>query len=191
MVGMKKFALIFALCFPLFIFAQADEDSYVYGDTPKAKKDDESSKGKFDWKRVTVGGGLGATFGDLTYFEISPTVGYYLTDNILAGIGGTYIYYSDNVYKYKTNIYGGSIFTQYLFKDIPILAHAETNLMNYFSYNRQERINAVGVFLGGGLKQQMGGGRSYISILVLWDINETQDSFYPNPIIRGGISIGL
>ncbi len=190
MVGMKKIALILVLCIPLMMFAQADEDSYVYGDTPEVKKDDESSKGKFDWKRVNIGGGIGATFGDLTYFEISPTVGYYLTDNILAGIGGTYIYYSDNVNKYKTNIYGGSIFTQYLFKDIPILAHAETNLMNYFSYNRQERINAVGVFLGGGLKQQMG-GRSYLSILVLWDINETQDSFYPNPIIRGGISIGL
>ncbi|MBI2281746.1 MAG: hypothetical protein HYU68_13810 [Bacteroidetes bacterium] len=187
----KQFlAILLLFISPIIGFSQADEDSYVYGDTPETKPDSEKS-GKFDWDRVTVGGGLGATFGDLTYFEIAPAVGYYITDNILAGVGGTYIYYSDNVYKYKTNIYGGTIFTEYLFKDLPILAHAETNLMNYFSRNRQARINAVGVFLGGGLKQQLGDGRSYLSILVLWDINETQDSFYPNPIIRGGISIGL
>jgi hypothetical protein len=187
----KQFlAILLLFISPVIGFSQADEDSYVYGDTPKTKADSEKS-GKFDWDRVTLGGGLGATFGDLTYFEISPAVGYYITDNILAGVGGTYIYYSDNINKYKTNIYGGTIFTQYLFKDLPILAHAETNLMNYFSWNRQARINAIGVFLGGGLKQQLGDGRSYLSILVLWDINETKDSFYPNPIIRGGISIGL
>lgn len=186
----KQFLAILLFITPILGFSQADEDSYVYGDTEKAQTK-TAATGKFDWDRVTVGGGLGATFGDLTYFEISPTVGYYITDNILAGFGGTYIYYSDNVNKYKTNIYGGTIFTEYLFKDLPILAHAETNLMNYFSWNRQARINAVGVFLGGGLKQRLGDGRSYLSILVLWDVNETQDSFYPSPIIRGGISIGL
>ena len=187
---MKRILLFLLIATPFIGFAQADEDSYVYGDTPKAKADTEKT-GKFDWKRVTVGGGIGATFGDLTYFEISPTVGYYLTDQLLTGVGATYIYYSDNIYKYKTNIYGGTIFTQYLFKDMPILAHAETNLMNYFSFDRQARINAIGVFLGGGLKQQIGDGRSYLSILILWDVNESKDSFYPNPIIRGGISFGL
>lgn len=186
----KQILILLLFCSPILSYSQADEDSYVYGDTQKAKADSEKS-GKFDWKRVTVGGGLGATFGDLTYFEISPTAGYYITDNILAGIGGTYIYYSDNINEYKTNIYGGTLFTEYLFKDLPILAHAETNLMNYYSWNSQARINAVGVFLGGGLKQQLGDGHSYLSILVLWDVNETKDSFYPNPIIRGGIAIGL
>ncbi len=187
---LKKLFIFILFISPFVLLAQVDDDSYVYGDTPSAKEKSEST-GKFDWKRVTLGGGLGATFGDLTYFEISPTAGYYLTDNILSGIGATYIYYSDNINLYKTNIYGGTVFTEYLFKDLPILAHAETNLMNYYSWNKQARINAVGVFLGGGLKQQLGDGHSYLSILLLWDINETKDSFYPNPIIRGGISIGL
>jgi len=187
----KQFLAILLLSIsPIIGFSQADEDSYVYGDTPKTTTNSEKT-GKFDWDRVTIDGGLGATFGDVTYFEISPTIGYYLTDNILAGVGGTYIYYSDNINKFKTNIYGGTIFTQYLFKDLPILAHAETNLMNYFSFTRQSRISVAGVFLGGGLKQQMGDGRSYLSILILWDVNETEDSFFPSPIIRGGISIGL
>lgn len=186
----KLFVVLFIFLIPNLVFSQVDEDSYVFDDSKKAKVDEEK-KGKFNWKRVTVGGGLGATFGDLTYFEISPTVGYYLTDQLLTGIGGTYIYYSDNVYKYKTNIFGGNIFTEYLFKDLPIMAHVETNLMNYFSWNEQQRINAIGVFVGGGLKQQLGDGRSYLAILILWDVNESKDSFYPNPIIRGGISIGL
>lgn len=186
----KQILVFFILCSPFLGFSQADEDSYVYGDTPSTPTKSTSTR-KFDWKRVTVGGGLGATFGDLTYLEISPSLGYYITNNIVAGFGGTYIYLSDNINKYKTNILGGNIFTQYLFKDLPVLVHAETNLMNYFSWNRQVRINAIGVFLGGGLKQQMGDGRSYLSILILWDVNETKDSFYPSPIIRGGISIGL
>jgi len=172
-------------------YSQTDEDAYVYGDnSSSSNSSSNSSKGKFSWDRVTVGGGLGATFGDITYFEISPTVGYYLTDNILAGIGGTYIYFSDNIRDYSTNMYGGNIFTQYLFNDLPVLAHAETALMNYYSFNREKRITATAVLLGGGLKQSFG-GRSYLSILVLWDINETEDSFYPNPIIRAGVAIGL
>ncbi|MCB9361386.1 MAG: hypothetical protein H6588_08795 [Flavobacteriales bacterium] len=182
---------ILSLSFSTGVFAQVDDDAYVYGDDRGSSKDDaKKSDGKFDWSRVTVGGGLGATFGDITYFELAPTVGYYLTDNVLVGLGGTYIYYANNVYDYKTNMYGGNVFTQYMFNGLPVLAHAETALMNYYSFNREARITTTAVLLGGGLKQDFG-GRSYLSILVLWDINETEDSFYPNPIIRAGIAIGL
>jgi hypothetical protein len=87
-------------------------------------------------------------------------------------------------------MYGGNVFTQYMFNNLPVLAHAETALMNYYSFNRSARITTTAVLLGGGLKQDFG-GRSYLSILILWDINETEDSFYPNPIIRAGIAIGL
>lgn len=186
---MKKVLLLFCLLASVVSYAQTDEDAYVYGDDNSSSQN-TSSNGKFDWKRLTVGGGLGATFGDITYIEVSPTVGYYFTDNILAGIGGTYIYYSDNVYKYKTNMYGGNVFTQYFFNDLPVLAHAETALMNYYSFAKEKRITSTAVLLGGGLRQQFG-GRSYLSILVLWDINQTEDSFYPNPIIRAGVAIGL
>lgn len=186
---MKKILFIFCLIFSVSLFAQTDEDAYVYGDETSST-DNTSSNGKFDWKRVTVGGGLGASFGNITYFEISPTVGYYLTDNFLAGIGGTYIYYSDNIYKYKTNMYGGNVFTQYKIKDLPILAHAETALMNYYSFNKERRVTTTAVLLGGGLRQDFG-QRSYMAILVLWDINQNEDSFYPNPVIRAGIAFAL
>jgi len=186
----RYLALILGLTFSVVALGQTDEDAYVYGDDRGSSKTDKVSTGKFDWDRVTVGGGLGATIGDITYFEIAPTFGYYLTDNILVGMGGTYIYYSNNIYNYKTNMYGANVFTQYLFNNMPVLAHAETALMNYESFTREKRITTTAVLLGGGLKQDFG-GRSYLSILILWDINETEDSFYPNPIIRAGIAIGL
>ncbi len=186
----RYLVLILGLTFSTVSMAQVDDDAYVYGDDRGSSKTEKESTGKFDWDRVTVGGGLGATFGDITYFEIAPTFGYYLTDNILVGVGGTYIYYSNNIYNYKTNMYGGNVFTQYMFNNLPVLAHAETALMNYYSFNREKRITTTAVLLGGGLKQDFG-GRSYLSILILWDINETEDSFYPNPIIRAGIAIGL
>lgn len=186
---MNRILVFLFLFLSIASFAQTDEDAYVYGDNNSSSQNN-TSNGKFDWSRLTVGGGLGATFGDITYFEISPTVGYYFTDNILAGVGGTYIYYSDNVYNYKTNMYGGNVFTQYFFNDLPVLAHAETALMNYYSFSREKRITSTAVLLGGGLRQDFG-GRSFLSILVLWDINQTEDSFYPNPIIRAGVAIGL
>lgn len=189
---MKKI-LIFTLLlfFGVAVIAQTDDDeSYVYGDVSGSNKEDNSSKGKFDWSRMIVGGGMGATFGDLTYVEVSPTVGYFLTDQIIVGLGGTYIYFHDKRVDYKTNIYGGNLYTQYLFEDLPILVHAETALVNYQSFLKERRINSVAVLVGGGLKQQVG-DRSYLSILMLWDLNETDDSFYPNPIIRAGIAIGL
>lgn len=46
--------------------------------------------------RIFFGGDLGLQFGNLTYIDVSPLVGYKITDKLHAGIGPTYIYY-----KYK------------------------------------------------------------------------------------------
>ena len=74
---------------------------------------------------------------------------------------------------------------------MPFLAHAEIELIN-IQWTPEERKNIVNPYIGGGLKQ-MFGGRSYLYILVLWNLNETKESFVfqPNPVIRGGIAIGL
>jgi len=186
----KTLLIILAIFSVTFVFSQ-DEDSYVYGDTQSNNSDSKFSGNGFDWERVTVGGGLGLTFGTFTIIEISPTFGYYLTDNVLAGIGGNYTYYEDKTINFNTSLYGGRVFGEYIFQDLPILLHTEAEMIN-IEVGLNERLNIYNLYVGGGFKQQIG-ATSYFYLLGLWNLNETKESFYiqPNPIIRAGVAIGL
>lgn len=188
----KSFFIIISLFFVSLASAQ-DDDSYVYGDSDsEVTSEDEITKAGFDWDKVTVGGNLGMTFGTITYIEIAPTAGYYLTEEIIAGAGVNYIYYAEKRINYSTSIYGGKVFAQYLFPDLPILAHTEAEFINLDLTGNNERTTIVNLYVGGGFKQDMGGG-SYLYILGLYNLNETKESFFlqPNPLIRIGFAIGL
>lgn len=191
---LKLILFITLLVTSIVLFAQ--DDTYVYGDYGAAKKKNELPKG-FDWEKVTIGGTLGASFGsDQTYFEIAPQFGYFLTENILIGVGGNYTYFEDRQFDVSTSLYGARIFSQYVFEELPILAHVEGELINIelfgSSFNSTERVNIYNFYVGSGLKQNLGGS-SYIYILALFNLNETEESrlIQFNPIIRGGIAIGL
>lgn len=186
----KSLLLIFTVIAVLYCQAQVD-DNYVYGDTG-AKSKKTVQKSGFDWSRTTIGGGFGMTFGDYTIIDVSPTFGYYITDELLAGIGGTYTYYSEKQTNFSTSLYGGRVFTEYLFSNFPLLAHAELEVLNIEDFSDGSRVNVINPYVGGGLKQSIG-GNSYFYIIALWNLNETPESYalQPNPIIRGGIAIGL
>lgn len=82
-------------------------------------------------ERISIGGALGFGFGSNSILiDVSPIIGYSLTDNLILGVGLTYKYYQlmDYYYNYddkaysdsKNNIYGGSIFARYFFTGIGI-----------------------------------------------------------------------
>lgn len=190
----KYFLLILTLLLTNFLLAQ-DEDSYVYGDTEtELKKDTKNGVGGgIDWSRVSVGGGLGMTFGTVTYIEIAPTVSYFVTDHFLYGVGLNYMYYEDKNVRFETHSFGGKVFSQYLLDILPVLAHVEAEVINADSYSHPgERVNVVNLYVGGGLSQRMG-DRSYLYILMLWNLNDYNDSVLtqPNPIMRIGIGVGI
>jgi hypothetical protein len=192
----KYLILIFSLIVSTSAFSQ-DDDPYVYGDNTPKPKPTNKKKG-FDWSNTTIGGGFGLVLGDVTIVEVAPTLGYYLTDNFLVGIGANYAYEENRTYyNYIANTYGGKIFAQYLLENAPLLAHAEiesANIgINYLdSYYEDLQFNLINVYVGGGLKQRMG-GNSFVYVLVLYNLNETKESnyFQQNPIIRIGFAIGL
>jgi len=179
--------------------------------------------------RLYFGGALGLSIGSYSsLIDLSPIVGYALTDDFIVGIGLTYKYYrykdyyallDDNgqvvdVFDFKTNMYGGSIWARYFLTktEIPVIEnlflHGEVEpltFVNNYKYSpsgnvldrygnryveEKERINMTGVFLGGGLSQPVG-GRSYMYIEVLWDFNEELYSPYSNPRIRIGFAAGF
>ena len=193
---MKKLLFIIILLFSVsFLFAQEEEDSYVYGDSDEeiAKGDKKEEKPFIDWNRVAVGGGLGLSFGNVTLIDIAPTAAYFVTDHFLYGVGINYMYYEDKNVRFKTSTFGGRIFAQYLIDVLPVLAHVEAEVINADSYNYPgTRVNVVNLYVGGGLNQKIG-DRSYYYMLVLWNLNDYNDSVLtqPNPIIRVGIGLAI
>jgi hypothetical protein len=161
--------------------------------------------------RYFFGGGLGLQFGDVTLIDISPMLGYRITEKLAAGVTLTYKYYKvKNYYPYylnlpstdlKSNIYGGSLFGRYfLFENLFAQAEYEYLLYSYDAYDintggsgyskSNKTIDLPSFFLGGGYRQPIG-GRTFFTITVLYNFSESPYSPYSNPIIRAGISVGM
>jgi hypothetical protein len=151
--------------------------------------------------RIYFGGSLGLQFGTVTYIEVSPIIGYRITEKLRGGIGLRYIYYKyDDDFlssAYESSIYGGSIFGSYYI--IPSLfAHVEFEMLNL---EVPENVSNTGDYnlvrdwiastmVGGGYAQSLG-GRSALTFMVLWNLTEEQYSPYSNPVIRIGVNVGL
>jgi len=165
--------------------AQARE----FGEDPKPKT--SPAKKGFDTDRLVIGGNLGAVFGDITLVEVSPQIGYMVRPNLLGGLGIRYIYYEERnpFFTYKTNIYGGGPFVQYFFLE-NFLAHAEYEILNLDDFRNPEmRVNIQSLFVGGGYRSVV--GNAFFSVLLLYNLNETINSPYTNPILRIGFGVGL
>ena len=150
--------------------------------------------------KLVYGGNFGLQFGTVTYIDISPTVGYKVTEKFHAGIGATYIYYSEKynftngqTYTYKTDIYGGKIYERDFVLE-NLFLHQETELLNLEVYDflndKVKRKNIISPLIGAGYIQRFGdtGG---LFLMALFNLNETTDSPYSNPIIRVGFNFGL
>ncbi|HET6245711.1 MAG: hypothetical protein H0V01_04175 [Bacteroidetes bacterium] len=144
-------------------------------------------------ERLFFGGNFGLQFGNETVIDLSPLVGYRLTDKLSAGAGITYMYYRLRVpsVDFSTNIYGGRLFGRYFFLD-NLFGHVEYEILNLevFDIGNVRRVEVTNILVGGGYRQHLG-GRTFINILALWNINQSEYSPYRNPIIRMGIGFGI
>lgn len=154
-----------------------------------------SRSGVFE-NRIFTGGDFGLQFGSQTYIQIAPLVGYRITDQFSAGITGKYIYYSVKSdyagFDYKTNIYGGGIFTRYnVIEEVFLYAEFEAlSLEIPISVFEMNRRIVSGLFLGAGYRQFIG-DYSSLNLMLLFDVIEDQYSPYSNPQIRIGFDFGL
>jgi hypothetical protein len=142
-----------------------------------------------------LGGSLGLQIGTVTVIEVSPLAMYNITPRLFTGIGGTYIYYNDIQFQpnYTTNIYGGRVLLNYTVI-WNIFLHAEYELLNYQPFSLYQvdtkRIFVNDWLVGVGFRQWIG-TKSFMFLSLLWNLNETPNSPYVNPIIRVGIGFGL
>ena len=155
-------------------------------------------KPKF-WDRIYFGGNLGLSFGsNSTVVDVSPIVGYKITERLSVGFGVTYIYYHVKIpsinYSYETSIYGGDVFTRYFFFD-NLFGHVEAGALNldvpsqFFPYTlKREWI--PNFLLGAGYRAQMGEHSSFM-IMLLYDVIDDPNSPFQNPIFRVGFGFGI
>ncbi len=149
---------------------------------------------KFDPDRLTYGGNFGATFGSITYVDISPLVGYRLTDRLISGVGLTYIYYrqkytfSNNTTQvYQTSLYGGRVFSQ--FSVLPnIFVHGELEALNFDYYDflagENTRAWSVSPLAGAGYSSPIGNRGSFrIMALYAFSHNDPKSFYYQQPLI--------
>ena len=151
------------------------------------------------------------TLGDRTYIDLSPQLGYHIFDRLSVGTGPHYFYLSRRATFYypesfQTHGYGWKVFTRFalltnaeqflpinLFSDL--FVHVEYEALSlekarFFapSYPDKGRFIYHGFLIGGGLTQRVGLYNS-ISLMILWDVNESSRSPYSNPAFRIGFNI--
>ena len=178
---MKKLAVLFVCC--LMSYAYCLSQDFTPPAPPKPAKPPFWS-----WDKVYVGGGLGMWFGNPTFVNVAPNIGYKITERYSAGLGVRYLYIDDRFYNYKLNIYGGSIFNRLIITDF-LFAHAEYELVKVIEQASSTSFNLENVWVGGGYRQVT--GNSALNVMVLWNLNDKPYNPEPNPQIRIGMNIGL
>ncbi|NUM51420.1 MAG: hypothetical protein HUU48_09905 [Flavobacteriales bacterium] len=180
----------------LMSFVSYGFSQYVEDNTKGKPK--EKYKSSF-WEKTFVGGNFGLMFGNVTLIDLSPNAGYNITESFSAGLGITYMYFSNRYYNYSTNIFGGRVFARQKILN-SFLLHTEYEILNMDLYNnldrRVERVNYPRLLIGGGIRQNIG-DHSYFMLLILFNVLDDTNyiskySFQmPNPDIRMGIAIGF
>ncbi len=179
MQGKKFISLI--ICFFLFLFLFNDNLFAQY-------------QQKVPWQqKLVLGGNIGIQwYGDIR-IDLSPEIGYKVTDQFIPGIGVSYQYYYWKQFNISTSLYGSKLFARYYIYE-NVFGHAEFEFLSLESkvfdvqgvHGNDNRFWLKSLFVGGGYRQPIGQSSALI-IMLLYNLNDSPDSPYKNPIIRFGI----
>jgi hypothetical protein len=157
-----------------------------YEDTVKPEKK------KFDPSRLVIGGNLGVSFGDFTFVNISPQVGYMFSPMFTAGAGINYVHSSSKYllntneevkesYSYAgINLFGRFFPTNFLF----LMAQPEINYSwgNIKVTGRPEqKLGTAWIpsfLIGGGIMAGGRGGRGGVMLSLQYDLVQDPRSPY-------------
>jgi hypothetical protein len=213
---MKRIFIIINLIFAsLFLNAQTRSGSVSDLQNAQRNQSNQSTQNDqqkgFKKENLRFGGNLGASFGDATFIDVSPTVGYQFTPRFQAGLGLVYNYLSYRVLfrtdssdpgqfrRFSMSIFGLSPYAQFTVirsQSFHLFLRAEYGFFNYdtnfwmlFWDEKREWVHYP--MIGGGILLPIGrnGG---LSLQLMWDLNEKPVSIYgSNPIIKMGFMFGL
>ncbi len=153
------------------------------------KEVDESSS----WRnRIFYGGYAWASFGNLTWVDLSPQVGYMVNERVAVGMGIKYQYREIRSIRFSDHLFGYQAFGR-LNLTRQVFAQGEFENISLTFEDRLERRSRIwvpGAFLGGGFFQSAG-SRMGFSIMLLYNfLYDPLRSPYPSPwVIRMGVSL--
>ena len=141
---------------------------------------------------VFYGGSVYLSFGNGTSIGASPLIGWQFTPRFGAGVGITYIYYTND--DYTSNIYGGRVMARY---ELIPAAYAKAEF-SYLWYSDSYKGNHIGttdvpyLFLGGGYRQRIS-QTTYLEFEVMFDVLQDDNSQYDSwePVFAVGVSVGV
>ncbi len=144
--------------------------------------------------KLVVGGNLGIQFGNFTFLDLSPMVGYKVLERVHLGVGGTYRYYRErdpqSSSTLRANIMGGSVWGRgFLFPNLFAHVEYEGLRMEVIGGTRRRGILMNYALVGGGYTQQFG---QRLSTMVTFLFPVYSRSTIPNysiyriPVIRFG-----
>jgi hypothetical protein len=141
-----------------------------------------------DWetlrKKLFFGGNFGMQFGAFTFLDVSPMIGYNISDKASVGVGYTFNYLRNRFTNTSLIIRGGRVFARY-FIFPQLFAHGEYEaLQGLYSSDRTKWFYTP--LAGLGYRQKMG-ERVFFDLQALWNFNPNINSPYANPVIRAGI----
>lgn len=164
-----------------------------YDDKPPKENKSNLSEKPFNERIFWGTGGAFSVFNRFLYLDISPFVGYKLTERLGAGFGARYSLLRDLDFQENYSNYGGSIFARY--KLIPqAFLHAELEALQAYDFNRFSpnyggRAMAYMGFVGAGYMS--GAGGLSFNILLLYDLIDHSNSPYQNAYIFGSAGMPI
>lgn len=185
----KVFLIIIILFSSIQYYTQNDTIQVDYFSKKKQNQEKTPFKDK-----LFFNGGITANFGSYTVLGANPSVGYKITDNFSAGLGGSIFYSKVNGFKPYT-FYGGNVFSKYIIFE-SLYLQTEYHMMNVentitgVATPLGERLTIPMWYIGGGYRQKIG-NNTFAFLQVMWDVIDRPESPYINPNIGGGFSIGL
>jgi hypothetical protein len=96
-----------------------------------------SEKKGFDPQRLFFGGNFGLTFGDFTFINVSPQVGYRVTEKFSLGTQINFIYQSNKI-SYAPNVYDKS---EYAYVGLGVFGRF--NPIKFLLLNLQSEMNYI------------------------------------------------
>jgi hypothetical protein len=193
----RKILMLIVFTVSLAQFASAQYTRPVEEDVPEKKG--------FDPQRLFFGGNFGLTFGNFTFINVSPVVGYRITNMFSAGTQINFIYQSNKI-NYAANTYSKSEYAYVglgvfgRFNPVKFLLLNVQPEMNYIWGNykevypgntieyKQEGKFIPSVLLGAGAAIPTG-GRGALIAMIQYDIVQNDLSPYGrNPFFSFGFN---
>lgn len=183
------------LCFTLLTIYSQNDSTYFQAPTHKKEKQIKNS----EWlEKISIGGNFSfLTNTRFTFVDISPLIGYRVSKTILVAAGPVYNYYSEYLYnlRYKFDIYGIRTMARVYFLE-SFFIQTGWDYLNRSIYVlqgntiQQDRIWVQNLWIGGGIRY-MFSPNAYTFTSILYNLNQTVYSPYPNPYIQIGFITGF